>query len=261
MASASHCIACAAVAPVLGAADIRAEQVTQLVLGGTGRMLEHDGEWRRVVLDTDGYEGWVHRGYLVEVDAAAASAWREQAGAVSLGATLAGGGERRPVPLGARFILQGREARLPSGNRLQLADGRVLPLEDARAEAQSLEPWEWASRYFGGTPYLWGGLTPAGVDCSGLVQVTFAMRGISLPRDARLQAAHGAEVPPDGITAGDLLFFGESGNSISHVAFAAPGETLLHSTLSCGGFVQEPRGPGSRAEVLMQRLVTVRRID
>jgi cell wall-associated NlpC family hydrolase len=61
---------------------------------------------------------------------------------------------------------------------------------------------------------------------------------------------------------GDLLFFrGESGDRITHVAFAAEGNALIHSTVACGGVLIEPWLPGSRAAALRDRLVAVRRVE
>src|SRR6185437_12234396 len=104
------------------------------------------------------------------------------------------------------------------------------------AESRVAAPEEWAARRFLGSPYQWGGVTPWGVDCSGLVQTTFAARGVALPRDSAQQVAHGTVVPVDAIRPGDLLFFkSESGSAITHVAFAGEADTLVHSTLACGG--------------------------
>jgi cell wall-associated NlpC family hydrolase len=94
------------------------------------------------------------------------------------------------------------------------------------------------------------------------VQTTFAARGTPLPRDAALQARCGAAVDPDAPQPGDLLFFrGEDGDRITHVAFAAEGDGLIHSTVACGGVLQEPWRPGSRAAVLRERLVAARRLE
>jgi hypothetical protein len=67
-------------------------------------------------------------------------------------------------------------------------------------------------------------------------------------------------VDPAGASAGDLLFFSENGTRITHVAFAGEDDTLVHSTLACGGFTIESWKPGSRAALLREQLVAVRRI-
>jgi len=101
-----------------------------------------------------------------------------------------------------------------------------------------------------------------GVDCSGVVQTTFLARGITLPRDSSEQVACGAAVSPDAVRPGDLLFFrGGDGERVTHVAFAGEADTLVHSTIACGGMVQEPWLPGSRAASLRERLVAVRRLE
>jgi cell wall-associated NlpC family hydrolase len=100
------------------------------------------------------------------------------------------------------------------------------------------------------------------VDCSGLVQTTFAARGLALPRDAALQVDTGAVVQLGAQRPGDLLFFrGENGDHITHVAFAAEADTLIHSTVSCGGVLMEPWLPGTRASALREKLVAVRRLE
>jgi cell wall-associated NlpC family hydrolase len=94
------------------------------------------------------------------------------------------------------------------------------------------------------------------------VQTTFAARGVTLPRDSAQQVGHGTPVPTERIRPGDLLFFkSESGSAITHVAFAGEADTLVHSTLACGGMLVEPWLPGSRAASLRDRLVAVRRLE
>jgi len=258
----SSVIARSAIAPVFAQPSLRAEQVSQLVLGETGVVEESSGEWRRIRCDHDGYQGWVHAGYLVEADGVAVDRWRRDASGWSLGATLRVAGQRVRLPLRARAALDDGRVRLPDGRRAELIEGHLPAVGSATAAARAEAPERWALRHFEGAPYEWGGVTPWGVDCSGLTQTTFAARGLALPRDAALQVELGAAVGIGDHRPGDLLFFrGESGDSITHVAFAAESDTLIHSTVSCGGVLAEPWLPGTRASALRERLVAVRRLE
>jgi hypothetical protein len=255
-------IARSALVPVLAQPSLRAEQVSQLVLGETARLDHREGEWCRITADLDGYSGWVHAGYVLEAGAEAADRWREEAGGWSLGAELRVGGRRLALPLRARVALEAGGVRLPDGRIAELAEGEVPPAVRNAAAARAVAPERWALERFGGAPYEWGGVTPWGVDCSGLVQTVFASRGTPLPRDAALQVERGTAVAPHAVRPGDLLFFrGDSGDRITHVAFAAEEDTLIHSTVACGGVLRESWVPGTRAAALRERVVAVRRLE
>ena len=257
-------IARSAVVPLFAQPSLRSEQVSQLVLGETGRVEERSSEWRRVTVDLDGYQGWVHAGYCVEVEDGAADRWRDEAGGWSLGATVRLDGRRLPLPLRARVALASTRVRLPDGSTGELLEGEVTPAAGVVSAARAQPAERWALAHFQGAPYEWGGVTPWGVDCSGLVQTAFAARGTMLPRDAALQVECGAVVDLAATPEpGDLLFFrGESGDRITHVAFVAQGNALIHSTVACGGVLMESWLPGSRAaSALLDRLVAVRRLE
>lgn len=255
-------VARAGVVPVTREANLRSEQVSQLVLGETARVLETQGDWRRVRLEVDRYEGWVHRGYVLETDHEIARGWKETATAWSDGAVVrTDAGVIVRLPVRARVGLAAPRIDLPDGSQGTVIAGSVLPYDRVVARARAVSPDLWALRAFAGTSYQWGGVTPWGVDCSGLVQTTFLARGIALPRDAAQQVAVGEAVAPGDERQGDLLFFAERGDRITHVALSGPAGTLVHSTVALGGMVMEPWGPGSRAMVLRTQLVGIRRVE
>ena len=91
-----------------------------------------------------------------------------------------------------------------------------------------------ARRYVNRTPYVWGGTTPAGFDCSGLVQYCYREIGISLPRTSRQQFKAGAYIPPDRLDLlepGDMVFFGRGGDPgrIHHVGLYIGGGDMIHA--------------------------------
>ncbi len=257
-----HLISRSAITPVFAQPTLRAEQVTQLVLGETGEVLESSGEWRRIRVDLDGYEGWVHAGYAVETSPEEAARWREEAEGWSTGASVQVENQQVRLPLRARVAFENGGVRLPDGRRGGLAQGLVPRVGENMTAARGSAPERWALANFAGTPYEWGGVTPWGVDCSGLVQTTYAARGVLLPRDAHLQARLGAAVSPEAVQAGDLLFFrSETGPAINHVAFAGDANTVIHSTVACGGVLSESWLPGTRAGTLRGRLEVIRRLE
>ena len=254
-------IATAALAPLLADPGVRAEQVSQLVLGETAVLLQRREEWWRVRTRADGYEGWLHAGYVRDAELSEVLAWEREATGWSEGAEAHTGRARVRLPVRARVALGGGGAiTLPDGRGARITAGNVTDLEAVKTAARREPAHEWALRVFEGTPYEWGGVSSLGIDCSGLIQTTYAARGVQLPRDSSVQATAGIAVDPPAVRPGDLIFFSERGDRVTHVAFLGPGETLIHSTLACGGVLQEPWTPGSRAAVLRDRVVGARRI-
>ena len=246
-----------AVAPLHAEPKASSEQVSQSVAGHLATILETREGWRRVRLG-DGYEGWMHEGYL---DARPLSAdeieeWKQNA-SFSLGCSIftSGNGLELALPLGARVA-----------SEAVIASGALLDAEEVRRRFPpvGIEICASAARWFGSTSYQWGGITPWGADCSGMVQAVFGLHGVALPRDARQQADVGVELAllADAWKPGDLLFFSDrTDGRITHVAIVAPERSLMHVAIGRGGFAIE-RLDGSMdayAVALMGRLRTARR--
>jgi cell wall-associated NlpC family hydrolase len=99
-----------------------------------------------------------------------------------------------------------------------------------------------AVELFVGTSYQWGGVTPWGADCSGLVQSVFALHGLSLPRDAWQQARIGRDAGRDILAAhpADLLFYSDRPDAhVTHVAIALGDCRIVHLALGRGGYAIE----------------------
>jgi gamma-D-glutamyl-L-lysine dipeptidyl-peptidase len=125
----------------------------------------------------------------------------------------------------------------------ELADVRGLPHRYPTAD-----DYLKTAESFIGVPYLWGGTTALGLDCSGFVQQVYRLNGVALPRDADQQAMLGRRV--EKARAGDLMFFGAE--SVTHVALATSATEFIHAPMK-GGVVEHNRLGGDR------RLLTIRR--
>ena len=252
----------AAVAPLLAAAQLSAPRVSEALHGESLDVLERRDDWLRVRAP-DGYVAWTHAGYLATGSADWADDWRERATARSLSADIVTTYARRRLPTGARVALRRGVVELADGQEGAVAAGFVRREQEVRVEARHLALPELALKWFSGAPYLWGGRTEWGIDCSGLAQAVYAARGIRLPRDSDQQFGEGKEIAiaanGKGYEAGDLLFFAERGR-VSHVALWAGAGLIVHAALSRGGVASDHLfGDEPRMKRLRENLVGVRR--
>jgi cell wall-associated NlpC family hydrolase len=243
------------VAPMFAEPRVASAQISQLVAGRVVELLEQRDDWYRVC-GPDAYEGWLHRGYLAPAPSATTRS-SGQLSRISLGCvTTDGHGGRRAMPLGA---LLAPAERVVSGEAIDVNDRAARFPTDATAITRS------AQMYFEGTSYLWGGVTPWGADCSGIVQAVYSLHGVQLRRDAWQQAEQGVAGHEDIMESrtGDLLFFSDRVDGhITHVAIALGRRRLVHLALGRGGYAVERLDDPSDAYVakLLERFVHARRV-
>lgn len=226
--------------------------ISQLLAGRVLDVCEERDDWYRVV-GPDQYEGWMHRGYVSRIARQADA----KPVSVSLGCvTATADGRKRKMPLGAYLF---DTERVETGQAIAVEEKDQRFPSDVRAIARS------AQLYFDGTSYVWGGVTPWGCDCSGLVQSVYWLHGTQLHRDAWQQALQGTAV--DGALSdariGDLLFFSDRiDQHITHVAISLGDCRLVHLALGRGGYAIERLDDNADAYVqkLHERFVTARRI-
>lgn len=252
-----HVTAIAAIAPMLCEPDVRTTQVSQLLHGHIALVVERKGLWLHIK-GADGYPGWVHQGYVVTVPEPvpplSATGWNDPR-PLSLGCTVRDEhNATRKLPLGA-LVTAGQER--VGGLAMTLAERR----ESFPSKADSITAS--AMTYFEGTSYEWGGVTPWGCDCSGLVSSSFHLHGVHVPRDAWMQAMAGAPVASmKELQPADLLFFSdEPDGKITHVAISLGGMRVVHLALGRGGYAVDDLSSGDEyTSLLVQRFRFARRI-
>lgn len=216
--------------------SFHSEVDTQAVCGDNLVPLKEQGDFIRVRCPDD-YEGWVNSYQVSETEPPLADTRLLGSLRVpfytkpDLDAPLVGG-----AGAGARvYVLEELtdwfKIFLPMADQAYIQTGHVARERDLTA-VNLLE----TARQFMGVPYLWGGKTSNGLDCSGFVQLVHHLHGEQLRRDAWMQFEDATPVGDDFMSGrpGDLMFFAETGEKITHVGFCLGNGKVLHSR----GFVR-----------------------
>lgn len=220
-----YAISTVAAAPVRIEPAHRSELTNQLLFGETMEVLEQKGEWYRIRSIYDQYEGWLTHHLITGVDRSIAE---QEIPFVATNIT-------NPVTLPDQLI------NAPMGAALTGFDEETRLLWDEKYKYHGtyrnvnrpfdqdylrkvIQPWINA-------PYLWGGKTFMGVDCSGFAQTVFKLLGIKLKRDAYLQAEQGEPVIELSNTKeGDLAFFNNDKGRVIHVGIILSGQKIVHAS-------------------------------
>lgn len=208
----------------------KSEMVTQLLFGETFSILEEKGNWFLIHTHVDDYQGWIDRKQSLEISNEFADKIKH-----SLTHVLADKTAVCYCKNDSTYILLGKGCQLPLlannafhlGERVYTTTAKCKSIPKKFNAAKTAES---AIDYLN-TPYLWGGRSTSGIDCSGLVQVVYNMHGCKLPRDAAQQANFGEVIDfIDEVIPGDLAFFDNPMGEIIHVGIIVAAGKILHAS-------------------------------
>ncbi len=210
--------------PIRKSPSHRSEMISQILFGERYNVTEKAGNWLRVTTLFDSFTGWIDGTQALSSEWHSGSSGIITANKVNCEkpdrsiVTLYHGSEILDLDIQTgKFNCQEEEWMLLD-NPYEVTSGSETTIVDDAIK-------------FLNTPYLWGGRTMAGIDCSGLTQIVFKMHGIALPRNSSDQSLCGEIIDfIEEALPGDILFFSGEGESISHAGILIREGRILHSS-------------------------------
>ena len=193
------------VSPIRAEVSEKSEMTSQILYGETCEIIKTEGLYSKIKMDFDGYEGWVNSSVL-----------KKENSEISKHLVTKNYGVF-DLPEGRNLLSLGSEVAFETENFVNNNNIRESLVESAKK--------------FINVPYLWGGRSYFGIDCSALVQLVYKIHGIALPRDADKQAELGeARDFVEESEPGDLAFFEDETGFISHVGLVLSPFELIHAS-------------------------------
>ena len=220
-------ICCVPLSPMRAEPSHRTEMVSQLLFGECCEILEQTKDsWARIRCSYDGYEGWCTTSHLVEVDDEDHEK-RGKALTPDWVVSLEYNGHPMMVPMGSSLTGMRNGKAKWRKNQVHYKGGTWDPAT-ASDDAKSIRQLTFK---FLNTPYLWGGKSVFGIDCSGFTQSVFKFLDIPILRDAAQQATQGEPVGfLEETRTGDLAFFDNEEGRITHVGILLKPNEIIHAS-------------------------------
>lgn len=213
-----------AVIPLRAEPNDRSEQVSQVLFGEAFEIIEWGERWVKIITESDNYTGWIGKLQFVMLGHIAYKSLKHTQSPLTY----------RPVTQ-AWKIADNSVIYLPAGSSLAFLEGTTCHIGTERFEIigdiGGHEDLTTIAKSFLNAPYLWGGRTHFGIDCSGFTQVVFKLNNIQLKRDASQQVQEGVLVENlRQARLGDLAFFNNEEGRVTHVGILLNDEHIIHAS-------------------------------
>ncbi len=217
------------VVPVRKKPDHRSEQVTQLLFGETYRLLSvsENNEWLQIEVVYDHYTGWIAANQHQKLSNRGKQRW--QAGIMAYftekHSIIHSSNESLLLSIGSEYLLT-KDFFYIDEEKFT----REKPPKIEKGGVKAIRKADHYAKCYLGTPYLWGGKSIFGIDCSGFIQQVFKLCGIWLPRDAKDQYLEGSPIVFGEQQAADLAFFRNKEKRIIHVGIIISETEIIHAS-------------------------------
>lgn len=203
----------------------QSEMVSQILFGEMYTIIEKNNKWMKVEIFFDKYQGWIdikmHTPISTDFFNKNKIDTKEVYDICKINKT------NIILPAGSNLPNFNNKTKLACINNKEYGISKNIVTKTKKYKEDILK----SSQLFIGSPYLWGGRTHMGIDCSGLSQIVYKINGINIPRDAKDQAKQGEMVLNISKSEiGDLAFFENEKGKITHVGIIAENSTIIHAS-------------------------------
>ena len=213
------------IVPMRNEAADQSEMVNQVIFGEHFKVLEIRKKWSKIRLAHDSYEGWICNKQWIEIEEDIYKQLDKEVATITTDILdIITKNHHQPIVIGS-ILPSYKSGHALINNEMYQFDGLTTPgfiKKDKLVEN--------ALMYLN-APYLWGGRSPLGIDCSGFTQMVYRLQGVDLPRDAYQQAKVGTTLSfMEESEAGDLAFFDNAEGKITHVGIILEDNHIIHAS-------------------------------
>ena len=213
------------IVPMRNEAADQSEMVNQVIFGEHFKVLEIRKKWSKIRLAHDSYEGWICNKQWIEIEEDIYKQLDKEVATITTDILdIITKTHHQPIVIGS-ILPSYKSGHALINNEMYQFDGLTTPgfiKKDKLVENALI---------YLNAPYLWGGRSPLGIDCSGFTQMVYRLQGVDLPRDAYQQAEVGTTLSfVEESEPGDLAFFDNTEGKITHVGIILEDNHIIHAS-------------------------------
>ncbi len=202
----------------------RSEMTTQLIFGEHFKILESIKKWSKIQIAHDKYVGWISNNQIQEINFEEYEKLDKEIPTLSTDILdIIESDFNQPIVIGSVLPTFKSDHALINNKMYKFTGNTTQGFTQRKHLINN-------AMIFLNAPYLWGGRTPFGIDCSGFTQIIYRLQGIKIPRDAYQQINLGQEINLNNCKEGDLAFFENKSGKITHVGLILENNKIIHAS-------------------------------
>lgn len=201
------------------------EMTTQLIFGEHYKIVEQRKKWSRIKIAHDKYTGWISNNQIHIIDQEEYDKLEKEVATLTTDILdIIEGESNQPIVIGSVLPTYKSDHAIIKNKMYKFLGKKTQGFSEKKHLINN-------ALIFLNAPYLWGGRTPFGIDCSGFTQIVYRLQGINIPRDAHQQAEVGNTLSfIEESQEGDLAFFDDSEGEITHVGIIMNNNNIIHAS-------------------------------